>query len=167
MAPGLTDTLLPPAAGRHAASSDADTQPYLLLRLGDEVYALPGTTIREIARWRAPTPVPGAPPVLPGIINQRGAIVPVVHPHTLFGLVESPPNRATRYVIMQHDEVALALFVDAVIDFVDLAATALEPLPAALDPQRARFLRALARHDDQPLAVVEPAALIATLRTGA
>lgn len=139
---------------------------YLLLRLDTEVYAVPGACVREVTRWRVPTPVPSAPAILPGIISQRGFVLPVVNVHPLFGLPEMPPDRATRYVIIQYDDVDLALMVDAVLDLTDLPTSALEPLPAALDPQRARLLHALIRLDEQPVGLIDLAALIATLRTG-
>jgi purine-binding chemotaxis protein CheW len=45
---------------------------YLLCELASETYALAGNSVREVFRWQEPTPVPGAPPALGGIINQRG-----------------------------------------------------------------------------------------------
>lgn len=139
---------------------------YLLLRLGSEIYGVPGTCVRGVARWRAWTPVPGAPAALPGIINQRGFVMPVVNVHPLLGLPESPPDRATRYVLIHHDDVDLALLVDTVLDLVELLPTTFEALPAALDPQRARFLSGIARLDDQMLALIDLSAVIATLRAG-
>ena len=139
---------------------------YLLLRLGEEVYGVPGVCVREITRWHAPTTVPGAPPSLPGIINQRGFVMPVVNVHPLLGLPDVSPDRATRYVILQHEDVDLALIVDMVLDLLELPAATFQPLPAALDPQRARLLHALVWLDDQPVALIDLAALIATLRMG-
>ena len=42
--------------------------------------SLPSASVREVVRYRDYTPVPGAPPSLPGILHQRGTIVPVVVP---------------------------------------------------------------------------------------
>jgi purine-binding chemotaxis protein CheW len=81
-------------------------------------------------------------------------------------LPDDTPNRATRYVILQHEDVDIALIVDAVLDLLELQPATFQPLPAALDPQRARLLHALVRLDDQPVALIDLAALIATLRMG-
>lgn len=149
-----------------APANEQAADSYLLFRLGDEIYGIPGNTVREVMRWHPPTPVPGAPAALPGIISQRGVVMPVVYVHTLLGLPESSPDRATRYVVVHYDAVDMALLVDAVIDLVDLPDAVFEPLPTALDPQRARFLHALARLDEKPLAVINLATLIAALRVG-
>jgi purine-binding chemotaxis protein CheW len=136
----------------------------LLVRLADELYALPSDSVREIIRYRAYTPVPGAPPTLPGILNQRGMILPVVETHSLLGLKAASITRATRLVIVAHADIDMALLVDSVIDLAALTA-ALDSAPAALDPARARFLRGVATYEEQVVAVLDLDELIAGLRT--
>lgn len=136
----------------------------LLLNLGGETYALPGAAVREVMRYRSPLPVPGAPPSLPGIIGQRGAVVPVADLRPLLQLAAPPPGKATRLVVAQHDDVTLALVADAVFDLVELPELALEPLPVGLEPARARLLRATARHEGSMLALIDLEAIIAALR---
>jgi purine-binding chemotaxis protein CheW len=135
-----------------------------MLQLNNERYALPATAMREISRWRAPTPVPGAPGVLPGLITQRGLVLPVVHLVRVLGLPETPPGRDTRYLIAHHNDIEMALMVDMVIDLVDLPDTALETLPATLNPQQARLLHAIARVDAQPVALIDLAAVVGAVQ---
>jgi purine-binding chemotaxis protein CheW len=139
---------------------------YLQLRLGSERYALLSSYVREVARWYAPTPVPGAPPMLPGIINHRGVVLPVVNLCHLLGLPNIQPGRATRYLVSQYEDIDLALLVDAVIDLVDVAESEMEALPATLPPQQARLLYALCRVDDMPVSVLNLAEVIAAVRSG-
>ena len=136
----------------------------LLVRLAEELYALPSSSVREVIRYRAYTPVPGAPPILPGILSQRGTILPVVVPHFLLGIDTAPLSRATRLVFIAHDDVDMALLVEHVLDLVSLPADAVEPVPAALDPARARLLRGVTRYEDQPVALLDLDELIAALR---
>lgn len=131
------------------------TTSYLLVHLAREHYALPSNFVREISRWRVPIPVPGAPPIIPGIIHQRGVVLPVVRLCQLLGLPETAPGRATRYLIAQYDDVDMALQVDAVIDLVELADTAYEPVPATLNPHQARALQAITRLNDMPVALLD------------
>lgn len=147
--------------GSEADQTEAD---YLILRVSNERYILQGAYISEITRWRAPLPVPGAPPALPGIINQRGVILPVVDMRLLLGLAETPPDRATRYVLVHCDDVEMALYVDTVLDLITLSASNMEVVPATLDPQRGRLLKALTRLDDEPVGILDPATIITMLR---
>jgi purine-binding chemotaxis protein CheW len=136
----------------------------LLVRIAAELYALPSGSVREVIRYRAYTPIPGAPPVLPGILSQRGAILPVVVVHSLLGLDTAPPTRASRLVFVSHGEIDMALLVEAVLDLVALPVEAIEPVPAALDPARARLLRGIGQYEQQPVALLNLDELIAALR---
>jgi purine-binding chemotaxis protein CheW len=136
----------------------------LLVRMNGEIYALPSQSVREVMRYRDYTPVPGAPPMLPGILNQRGTIVPIVNLYPLLGLESPPVTRATRLVIMAHNDVDLALLLEAVLDLTTIVITTIEPIPVALDPVRARFLRGVVQHDEQVIALIDLDELIATLR---
>ena len=139
----------------------------LLIELAGELYGIPSASVREVLRYRAYTPVPGAPPALPGILSQRGTILPVVELRPLLGLEIAPVTRATRLVFVAHQDIDMALLVEAVLDLAALPADMVEPLPAALDPARARFLRGIARHEQQPVALIDLDELIAGLRAGA
>jgi purine-binding chemotaxis protein CheW len=155
-------------AERHLMQiKDQPSEDYLIVHVGSERYAVPGAAIREVTRWRAPTPVPGAPPVLPGIISQRGVVLPVVDLRQLLGLAATEPDRAARYVIIHYDQADLALMVDAALDICHLTADDLAQPPVGLEPQRARLLSAVAQHAGQPLLVLNLAALLAALQVGA
>jgi purine-binding chemotaxis protein CheW len=136
----------------------------LLVRLDQEIYALPSASVREVSRFRQITPVPGAPPALPGILSQHGAILPVIDPRFPLGLAQSPVTRATRLVALAHDEVEFALLVDGVLDLASLAPDQMEAPPLALDPVRARLVRGVARHEGQPVIMLDLSELIAGLR---
>lgn len=148
------------------ADIEQDVRSYLLVRVSHERYTILGTEVREVTRWREPVPVPGSPPVLPGILNQRGVILPVVDLRLLLGLPASPAERTTRYVMTRSGEIGLALLVDEVVDLVNLATHQLEAIPAGLDPQQSHLLQALTRLDDQPVAVLKLEAVISALQNG-
>lgn len=139
----------------------------LLLRLAGELYGIPSASVREVVRYRAYTPVPGSPPSLPGIMSQRGIVLPVVELRPLLGLAVVPITRAARLVIVAHQEIDMALLSEAVLDLAALPAETLQPLPSALDPARARFLRGIAEYEQEPVALLDLDELIAGLRAGA
>lgn len=137
---------------------------YLIFRLATEHYALAGSSVREVIRWRVLTPVPGSPPALPGIFSQRGQVLPVADLRVILGLPATPPERATRLVLTYTEQADLVLIVDAVIDLAPLDPNSFAPPPSGLEPQRARLISGIARHAGEPLAVLNIAALIAVLQ---
>jgi len=144
-----------------SSGAQSPTTGYLTMRLASEYYALPGTSVREIMRWRTPTPVPGAPPVIPGLINQRGQILTVIDARLLLGLAAAPPGRATRLIWIQHNAIDAALLVDAVIDLITIAPDHLTPPPINLTGSAQRVIQAVyQRDDDQPIAILDPSALL-------
>lgn len=139
-------------------------QNVLLIRLADEIYALPSSHVREVGRYRTFTPVPGAPPALPGIISQRGVILPVVDLRLVLGMPSVETTRSSRLVTVVYEDIDMALLVDAVIDLAALPEDAFGQPPAGLDPARARFLRAVALHADQTVALLDVGEIVAALR---
>ncbi len=149
---------------RTAPPAEIPTLNWLFFQLASEHYAILSPCVREITRCRLVTPVPGAPAVLPGVINHRGLILPVVDLRVLIGLREDDLTRSARLVIIQHNDVDAALLVDAVFDLVTLPIGAIEPVPAGLDPARSALLRGVAQHEERTIALFETDALITRLR---
>lgn len=136
----------------------------LLIQLGDELFALPSNSVREVLRYRAYTPVPGAPPMLPGILNQRGVIMPVVNIYSLLGITAPSITRSTRLILMNHNDIDIAVLAEVVLDLVSINTDTIEPLPIALDPARARFLRGMTQSGQRPVALFDLDELITGLR---
>jgi purine-binding chemotaxis protein CheW len=145
-------------------SAHAPTMQAVLIRLKREYYALPVSSIREIMRHRAYTPVPGAPPTLPGIISQRGVILPVVELRLLLGFEAGDLTGAARYIMVQHNDIDMALVAEEVLDLVELPEHMIEPAPSALEPGRAALLRGILQHEERLIAVFDLDAIIARLR---
>lgn len=150
-----------------ADAADATSLHALLFQVGQETYAVPSASVREIMRYRAYTPVPGAPPQLPGIVSQRGAILPVVDLRALLGLAEIELTRSARLVVAQHGEIDMCLLVEAVFDLDTLSIEVIDHPPTALEAGRARFLRGVVQHGDRPVALLDLEVVIASLREGA
>jgi len=89
----------------------------LQLRMGGRDFLLLAGDVTEIVRLMPLTPVPMAPDHLLGMGNIHGQIVCVIEPGKQLALPEppKPDNDATRYVVLRHKRMRVALRVDAVI----------------------------------------------------
>jgi len=114
------------------ATAAAPTQ-VLTFSLAGETYAIAILGIKEIIEYRAPTEVPMMPGCVRGVINLRGAVVPVLDPQARFGRPSSAIGKRTCIVIVelaQGDERQIVgLLVDAVSEVLDIPAGDIEPAP--------------------------------------
>ena len=111
-----------------------DTLQYLTFSLGSEVFAMDIRSVREIIQHGAMTVVPLMPEFVRGVINLRGAVVPVIDLQSRFGRPKVQPGKKTCVIIFDvgpdGDLVELGLLVDAVSEVVALAPSQIEPTPS-------------------------------------
>jgi purine-binding chemotaxis protein CheW len=111
-----------------------DQNQYLTFMQGREMFAIPILCIKEILEYQAPTDVPMMPAFVRGIVNLRGAVVPVIDLAQRFGRDSSPPTKKTCIVIveMRIDEEAhvFGVVVDAVNEVLEIPDSEIEAAPA-------------------------------------
>jgi purine-binding chemotaxis protein CheW len=122
---------------------------YLTFRLGSETFALEILHIKEIIEYGGLTEVPLMPRFLRGVINLRGAVVPVIDLAVRFGRPPSVIGRRSCIVIVEvafggvwHD---LGVIVDAVDEVLELPPQDIEPAPAFGANLRAEFIRGMGK----------------------
>ena len=114
------------------ATTEANSQglqQVLCFALAGEAYALPILKVREIQAQATITRIPKAPPYMPGVINLRGAIVPILELRHRFALGEAPEDTRPVIVIVEVQGRTLGIRVDSVSDVLDLDPSAIRPAP--------------------------------------
>jgi purine-binding chemotaxis protein CheW len=106
-------------------------------RLSEQVYALPIESVVQIIEMVMITPVPLAAPSLQGVINVRGATVPVVNLRCHLGLPRTDLRPDTPIILARIDGRSIGLIVDEVIDVLSIPseqwARQVDILPQGLD----------------------------------
>jgi purine-binding chemotaxis protein CheW len=138
----------------------------LLMRVANELYALPTDEVREVMRWRQPTPVPGAPETIPGVIAQRGIVLPIIDLRRLLGVAAVAPDRSTRYIVAHHSDGEVAFIVDEVLDLVVLEQNSLEQPASAPETGHPQLVRSIIRYGEKPLALISVAGLLMIMEGG-
>ncbi len=107
---------------------------YLSFRLGQETFGLGILAVREIIEYGGVTDVPMMPPCVRGVINLRGAVVPVLDLAARFGRAGGAIGRSSCIVIVENgaapEQQVLGLLVDAVNAVLDIDAGQIEPPPS-------------------------------------
>lgn len=137
------------APGVVAMPTDSAPVQYLTFTLGGEAFAIGILTIKEIIEYREPTAVPMAPPAVCGVINLRGAVVPVMDPRVRFGQASSPVGKRTCIVIVevaqQDERQVIGVLVDAVNEVIEIPAAEIEPPPSFGARIRADFIQGIGK----------------------
>lgn len=105
----------------------------LTFSLHGEMYAISITGVKEIIEYGRLTAIPMAPQCLRGVINLRGAVVPVVDLAIRFGLEPVPQTRRTCIVIVEvlngTERQDVGIVVDAVSEVIEIRRDQIEPPP--------------------------------------
>lgn len=144
---------------RFGQAADSADQ-YLTFLLGREVFAMDIRTVREIIQYGPMTTVPLMPDFVRGVINLRGAVVPVIDLHARFGHTAAQIGKKTCIVIFdavrEGERVELGLMVDAVSEVIDIPAEQIEPPPSFGSAVRRDFIQGMGKLAERFVIILDP-----------
>ncbi|HEX5337306.1 MAG TPA: chemotaxis protein CheW [Gallionella sp.] len=148
---------LPTIAGN--TTQEEQQRQYLTFMLGGEVFAIGILSIKEIIEYGQLTQVPRMPSFIRGVINLRGAVVPVIDLGSRFGKQPSGVSRRTCIVIIEieHDgeQQVVGVMVDAVNEVLDISQSEIEPAPSFGAKIRADFIRGMGKVDGKFVIILD------------
>lgn len=98
-------------------------------RLGAEEYAIDVMRLEEVLRPQPITPIAGAPAFVKGVVNLRGAVIPVIDAHARVGAGAPLPGGKPRLIVCRVGRGRVALQVDAITGIVRARREDLRPAP--------------------------------------
>ena len=137
-------------ATRRAESKPAQ---YLTFSLGGEMFAVAILCVKEIIEYGKLTEIPMMPAFIRGVINLRGAVVPVIDLSARFGGRPTEIGKRTCIVIVEvsdndlHQDIGV--IVDAVSEVLDIPQSEIEPPPAFGAQIRADFISGMGKVANQ------------------
>lgn len=154
-----------PQQQKNSAGILAGTEPsedenqYLTFNLGSEMYAIGILNIKEIIEHGGVTAVPMMSGFIRGVINLRGAVVPVVDLTHRISREILQLTRRTCIVIIEvesgeerHD---VGVVVDAVSEVLEIAATEIEPSPSFGARIRSDFIQGMGKVNDKLVIILD------------
>ncbi len=140
-------------AERANPAEGQDLQQYLTFMLGGEVFAIGILAIKEIIEYGQLTEVPRMPASIRGVINLRGAVVPVIDLSARFGKQATMVGKRTCIVIIEvrsdledgETTQVVGVMVDAVNEVLDIPGDEIEPAPNFGAKIRADFIRGMGK----------------------
>ncbi|MDN5347537.1 MAG: purine-binding chemotaxis protein CheW [Clostridia bacterium] len=118
--------------------------------LGEEEFALPIDSVREIIRVGRITAVPRTPDFVKGILNLRGSIVPIIDLRCKFGYPEREMDEQVRILICEGDASVMGLMVDGVKEVAKISVSSIEATPQVLVKDRIQsFVAGIAKFSSE------------------
>jgi purine-binding chemotaxis protein CheW len=116
--------------------------------------------VREIRGYTASTPLPHTPPYILGVINLRGAIMPVLDLRDRLGLGRTEASSRHVIVVVQHGERMAGLLVDAVQETFVVDEAAMQSPPAVDSTAEDVFVDAILAMEGRMLSRLVVSALL-------
>ena len=124
---------------------------YLTFMLGGEMFSINILSIKEIIWYADLTAVPMMPDCIRGVINLRGAVVPVLDLSNRFGKPSTPIIKSSCIVIVElsttkeGERLNMGVVVDSVQEVLEIPISEIEPAPSFGAKIRPDFIEGIAK----------------------
>jgi len=136
-----------------------DTRQYLTFQLGEEVFALDVSHVREILEFTTVTKVPKTPDYMRGVINLRGSVVPVLDMRLKFGLTEIEKTVNTCIIVVEvsceGETTVIGALVNSVQEVFELEQDQIEPAPKIGTQLKTGFVKGMGKKDDRFVIILD------------
>ena len=133
----------------------------MLFYLADEEYGIDILRVREIRGWEAVSKIPNSPDYVVGVLNLRGAIVPIVDLRIRFSLPVKEYTAMTVVIIVSvesnvdHKERRLGIVVDSISNVVDKSRCEFQRAPAVGASVELQYITGLAVYDESMIMLMD------------
>jgi purine-binding chemotaxis protein CheW len=113
----------------------------MAFRIGAQEFCVDIGSVREIRGWTPATALPHSPAFVRGVINLRGAVLPIVDLAARLGLPAIEANSRNVVIVVQIGRQIVGLLVDAVSEILTVADEAIQPTPDVASEMAKTFVR--------------------------
>ncbi|MBW9090119.1 chemotaxis protein CheW [Rhizobium wenxiniae] len=131
----------------------------IAFRIGDQEFCVNIMSVREIRGWTQATPMPHAPPYVMGVINLRGAVLPIIDMSARLGMKVAEPTARHVIIVAQVKSKVVGLLVEAVSDILTITEDNIQPVPEVSSDLEKQYARGILAIDTRMICLIELDAL--------
>jgi len=135
-------------------SPSSANREFVAFRVGAQEFCIDIMGVREIRGWTPATPLPHAPVYVRGVINLRGAVLPIVDLAMRFGLGLTEPTPRSVIIVVQVYQQVVGLLVDAVSDILTTSEASMQPTPDIASDMAKTFVKGVYAVDGRMISIV-------------
>jgi len=136
------------------STSNSPNREFVAFRVGAQEFCIDIMGVREIRGWTPATPLPHAPPYVRGVINLRGAVLPIVDLASRFGLGLTEPTPRSVIIVVQVYQQVVGLLVDAVSDILTTSEASMQPTPDVASDLAKNFVKGVYAVEGRMISIV-------------
>lgn len=137
-----------------ASPSHGARHELIAFRVGDQEFCVDIMQVREIRGWTQATPLPRAPNYIKGVINLRGAVLPVVDLGARLGLAVTEVTARHVIMVVNQGSRTLGLLVEAVSDIINMTEDMIQPTPDMACDTVKTFVKGLFSIDGRMISLI-------------
>lgn len=139
---------------KSANSNEPGTRELIAFRVGRQEFCINVMMVREIRGWTAATTLPRAPRYIRGVINLRGAVLPIVDLAIRLGMPGAEPTARNVIIVVQIAGKQIGLLVDAVSDILTAEDSKIQPTPDVTSDLVKSFVKGLLPVDGRMISLI-------------
>ncbi len=138
----------------HEQAAAVRRRELIAFRIGVQEFCVDIMVVREIRGWTPATPLPRAPGFVRGVINLRGAVLPIVDLANRLGFPPTEPSRRHVIIVAQIGKQIVGLLVDAVSDILTVGDDMIQPPPDVASEMVRNFVQGLLAVDGRMISLI-------------
>ena len=136
---------------QHAAGAMREL---ISFRIGAQEFCVDIMSIREIRGWTPATALPQSPAFVRGVINLRGAVLPIVDLAARLGFESTEVNDRNVIIVADIGGQVVGLLVDAVSDILTVTDDVIQPTPDVASETAKTFVRGLIAMEGRMISLI-------------
>ncbi|PYE36378.1 purine-binding chemotaxis protein CheW [Rhizobium sp. PP-F2F-G38] len=127
----------------------------IAFRIGDQEFCVDIMSVREIRGWTPATSMPHAPGYMLGVINLRGAVLPIIDLAARLGMNPAEPTVRHVIIVAQSGQRIVGLLVEAVSDILSVTNDNIQPTPDVSSDFERTFARGILAIEKRMICLIE------------
>jgi len=126
----------------------------IAFKIGEQEFCVDIMSVREIRGWAPATPLPQTPAYMRGVINLRGAVLPIMDLAVRLGLPVTEPSARSVIIVVKTAERMVGLLVDGVSDILTVTRDSIRATPDVACDRVRSFVRGILSIDGRMISEV-------------
>lgn len=146
---------------------DKDPQlEFVTLVAGGQSFCIEITQIREIRRWTPVTILPHSPAHVLGVINLRGAVIPIIDLAAKLGFPPIAPTERHVIIIVAISERIVGLLVESVSEILGVRSSMVKETPRSSEDETTKAIEGIVPQEDDMTKIINLGSLLPTGKGG-